>query len=322
MQFKLLAAALLLSAQVSAAELPYDFTTLDIKNAELVDINGRGEILMNVFRPGGQTQAALRSGRKTTAFYCDLGEFDPATRFRQTYAISLNDRGQSVGYCFEQDAIHTREASFIRERNGAMQLLNFPGAEQTIAQGISADGKVTGQVITPLLDNGQGALSYRFHCFIWDRISGFRQIDYLENTYLDCFSINKRVHVLGEYITVTFQNEYLEHGFFVYDNGTFTVPFPLSHDFEGGASTYPVDMNEDGAVIGFRHPNDGTPSQIFFFDDGVFYDIPLPEGWLLASLGGMNNAGGFVGSYRIQVDFDEFHQMPIYETHGFVAKLR
>jgi Protein of unknown function (DUF3466) len=321
MQFKLLAAALLVSAEVSAAELSYDFRTLDIDNVELVDINSRGEILMNLFSRDGR-HAALRSGRKTTAFYCDLGNFDPATDFRDTYATSLNDRGQSVGWCFEQDATHGREASFIRERNGAQRLLEFPGADQTIAQGISADGKVTGQVISQLVDNHGGPLSYRFHCFTWDRVNGFRRIDYLENTYLNCLSINKRGQILGEYITVTLQNEYLEHGFFVYDNGTFTVPFPLSHDFEGGPSTYAADMNEDGAVIGFRHPNDGTATQIFFFDDGQFYDIRLPEGWLLTSLGGMNNTGGFVGSYRIQVDFDEFYQMPIYETHGFVAKPR
>jgi Protein of unknown function (DUF3466) len=318
MRFKLMAAALLLSAQVSAAELPYDFTTLDIDNAELVDINSRGEILLNVLSREGR-HAALRSGRKTTAFYCDLGNFDPATRYRDTYGTALNDRGQSVGWCFEQDATHGREASFIRDRNGAQRLLEFPGADETNAQGISADGKVTGQMISQLVDNHGGALSYRFHCFTWDRVGGFRRIDYpVENTYVNCFAINKRGQVLGEYVTVTLQNEYLEHGFFIYDNGTFTVPFPLSHDFEGGASIYPIDMNEDGAVIGFR----GTPSQIFFFDDGQFYDIALPDGWLLTSLGGMNNNGGFVGSYRIVVGFDQEHQAPIYETHGFVAKPR
>jgi hypothetical protein len=148
----------------------------------------------------------------------------------------------------------------------------------------------------------------------------YTQLDFpRENTYVNCTAINKRGQVLGEYITVTLGNEYLEHGFFIYDNGSFSVPFPLSFDFVGGPSTYAVDMNNDGTVVGLVSPNDGTPLRLFLYDDGEFFDIAMPEGWLLSDVGGMNNDGAFVGRYAIQVGFDPFYQEPIYRDHGFVA---
>jgi hypothetical protein len=75
------------------------------------------------------------------------------------------------------------------------------------------------------------------------------------------------------------------------------------------------DVNDSGQMIGLRY--DGS---IFLYDDGTFYDIKLPTGLVFAGLGGLNNKGQFVGSYRKQVGIDPYYGWPIYETHGFIAR--
>jgi len=315
-------------ATAFAAVANYEFSTLDVpipgqpnRFAFPTDINDDGTILTNttinnlaealIVQPKPRSNTKFKS----TLFSCT------GIPFADTVAFSINGKGQVAGYCSDAPSAPSKQYGFVRDRNGNYMLLDFPGADGTGAFGISDDGKVTGQFYGPLRNDHGGALSYRFHCFIWDNKSQtYTQLDYpVENTYVSCFSINKRGQVLGEYITVDLDNNYLEHGFFIYENGEFSVPFPLSHDFEGGPSTYPSDMNNDGTIVGLVSPNDGTGNRLFLYDDGKFYDIPLPTGWILTDTGGMNNGGQFVGQYAVQVGIDPFFGWPIFQHHGFVA---
>ena len=81
-------------------------------------------------------------------------------------------------------------------------------------------------------------------------------------------------------------------------------------DFPGDAYfTYPIDMNNDGQVLGFYGPSgfDGPPSEpvniigYFLWDDGHFFKVSLPTtmGGLPAffDLNGMNDEGQFTGQY-------------------------
>jgi len=121
------------------------------------------------------------------------------------------------------------------------------------------------------------------------------------------------------YNTVTDQNETIEQGVVIYDNGTVT-PLGKSFIHVGGPWVDFTDMNEDGVLIGMRSNNDGTPYQVFLWDDGLFFDIRFPEGWQVTSVGGMNNREHFVGTYRIKTGaIDPVHGDPIYTTHGFLA---
>jgi hypothetical protein len=125
---------------------------------------------------------------------------------------------------------------------------------------------------------------------------------------------------MGEYITFNpATNEDLEHGWFVYDNGEFILDFPLSLEHGGGSRIYLSDMNDDGQIIGRRWNGGPEWNGFFLYDDGKFYDVWLPAGWLLVDLGGINNKGQFVGRYAKQIGIDPFDGSPIYEHHGFVA---
>jgi uncharacterized membrane protein len=247
------------------------------------------------------------------------------TPFADTTAFSLNTAGKVAGYCVDAPSAPSKQFGFVRDKNGSHILLDFPGADGTGAFGINDNGKVTGQFYGPLRNDHGGALSYRFHCFVWDPVTNhYTQLDFpVPNTYVTCSAINKKGQILMEYITVTLSNEYLEHGWAVYDNGTFSI-LGLTFEHIGGPWIYFADMNNDGAAIGAKSQNDGTPQKLVFYDDGVFYDIAgMPPSWLLIDVGGMNNLNQFVGRYAVQTGVDPFHNnAPVYMLHGFVATPR
>ena len=302
------------------AELPYTFETMDIEVPGQpllfripVDINDQGRILTNIRTADGVGQAVVTpAGGKTRIFRNQPWVF-VSCNGPDTSGISLVD-DVIVGMCV--DAPPYKSLGFIKPLNGQLQLLDFPGADGTQAIGKSADGKLVGNFYGPINQN-RGTLSYRFHC--WTLIAGvYKQIDYpAPNTAVSCDSINDRGQILMHYNHVTDQNETIEQGTVIYDNGT-VIPLGLSFEHIGGPALYFSDMNEDGAVIGLRW-NTG-PMQVFLWDDGLFFDIKFPEGWQVLSLGGMNNKEHFVGSYRIKTGaIDPIHGDPIYTQHGFLA---
>lgn len=312
-----------------AASAAYNFTTLDIAvpgQPNLIafpdDLNDKGEILANI-RTNNLSQALIVQKPPTTkskAKFSGTSLFScTGIAFADTSASSINRSGEIAGSCADAPSAPSKVFGFVRYKDGSHVLLDFPGSDGTMAFGLSDDGKVVGQFYGPLRTDHGGALSYRFHCFIWDK-GEYRQLDFpRDNTYVSCSSITKRGQVLGEYITVNLNNEYLEHGFFIYENGNFSVPFPLSYLHIGGPWTYLSDMNNKGTVIGIHSANDGTPDQLVLYDDDKFYDIALPSGWFLVDVGGINNKGEFVGRYAIQVGIDPFYGSPIYAHHGFLA---
>jgi len=305
--------------------IAYTFATADIpipdhpgRIAFPEDINDHGVIVTNFFSDGGYTLIADPVKRKssnfeTTTFNCT------GLAFADTAAFSINDKGQIAGYCVNAPTAPSKQFGFVRNRSGNHILLDFPGADGTGAFGINDRGQVVGQFYGPLSDDHGGALSYRFHCFIWDN-GQYKQLDFpRDNTYVSCGSINKRGQVLGEYITVTLDNEYLEHGWFIYDNGSFILDFPASFEHVGGPAIFLADMNNDGQIIGQRSNGDPDWNGLFLYDDGKFYDIELPPEFAYADVRGINNKGQFVGMYAVQVGIDPFYGWPIYENHGYVA---
>lgn len=318
----------LAAATVFAADAVYDFATIDIgvpgqpgQFAFPGDINSKGTIVTNIRVDDLSAALVVDSVKaknrkpKTATFSC-MGAASG-----DTWASSINDGGQITGGCVDSPSAPGKQFGFVRDKKGNPILLDFPGADGTAAFGISNNGKVTGQFYGPLRSDHGGALSYRFHCFIWDPgTNQYTQLDFpVENTYVSCSSINNRGQVLGEYITVTLQNETLEHGWFVYDNGNFVLDFPLSMEHVGGPAISLSDMNDRGQIIGQRWNGGADWDGIFLYDDGEFLDIELPTGWLNVSLGGMNDKAQFVGEYATLVGVDPNFGLPIYEHHGFVA---
>ena len=297
-----LGVAVFLATSAGAAEIGYQFKTLDIvapgqlSGSEMIEINDHGEILAGANFPSGLGAITTnRRGLKPKAHFC------PGSIHTEGQGIS--NWGDVAGFCKTGDDAWS---GFITRPDGQLTLLDYPGAYYTFAQGVSPNGRyVVGQF---------WAQDFSTHCFLWDSRGGaYRQIDPFPgaepSTYVNCFAVNRRGQVLGEHIIFNEFGEYLERGFFVYDNGVVSVPLALLQDLEGGRPFwYAVDMNNDGAILAVMEPNDGTSSKLGFYDDGIVYDIKLPEGAWLNHLGGMNNDGQFVGRYDING-----------ETHGFVA---
>lgn len=310
-----------------AESIPYEFTTIDIpipgesnRIAFPDDINDQGVILSNV-RVNNLSEALIAIPLKSKGKPFRSDTFScTGVPFADTAAFSINDKGQIAGYCTDAPSDPSKQFGFIRNRNGKHILLDFPGADGTAAFGINDRGQVVGQFYGPLRTDHGGALSYRFHCFIWHN-GKYKQIDFpRDNTYVNCNSINNRGQVLGEYITVTLDNEYIEHGWFIYDNGRFILDFPLSLEHVGGPAIFLADMNNHGQIIGQRSNGDSDWNGLFLYDDGKFYDIELPPEFAYADVRGMNDKGQFVGMYSVQVGIDPFYESPIYEYHGYVAR--
>jgi hypothetical protein len=316
-------ASLMVGATAFGQSITYEFTTIDIpvpddpSRTEFPDdINDRGTILANI-RTGNLAEALIvrSNGRrlKTTTFSCT------GIPFADTTAWSINNKGQIVGSCTDAPSAPSKSYGFVRNRDGSHILLDFPGADGTVAIGINERGQVVGQFYGPLRTDHGGALSYRFHCFIWEN-GEYTQLDFpRENTYVDCRSINRRGQVLGEYITVTLQNEYLEHGWFVYDNGNFILDFPLSLEHIGGPGIFLADMNNDGQIVGLRFNGGPDWNGLFLYDRGNVFNIDIPAEFASVDVRGLNNNGQFVGTYRVQTGIDPFYGTPIYERHGYVA---
>ena len=321
--FLALGAAVFLATSAGAAEMGYQFKTIDINGApgqtsfpaDPVRINDRGGILANASfgeRLGAVSINNYRRGLKPTTHFC------PGSIYTEGKGISnWND---VAGFCKtgEDDW-----SGFISRPNGQLTLLDYPGAYYTFGQGISPNGRyVVGQF---------WAQDFSTHCFVWDGVTrAYKEISPFPgregSTYLNCFAINQG-RVLGEYIFFDSEGEYSEHGYFVWNKGEVTIPLPLSHDFEEGPAWYAIDFNKDGQILVLTTADGGINSTLAFYDDGVLFDVKLPDGVPLNTVGGMNGRGQFVGRYQISagVDPECYAQYQdeafctIYKTHGFIA---
>jgi uncharacterized membrane protein len=304
------------------ADLPYSFVTLDVVCPPGVpncvafpdDVNDDGAILSNI-QVNNLTEALIATpiNPKGNKFKRTPPPMFSCTGipFADTAAYSINASRQIAGGCADAPSAPSKLYGFVRNQNGDHILLDFPGADGTTAYGISDNGRVTGQFAGPLRTDHGGALSYRFHCFTWNPVTNqYQQIDYpVPNTYVSCNAINKKGQILVEHITVDLGNNYLEHGWSIYDNGIWTL-LGLTFEHAGGPWVYFADLNNDGAVVGLRATD---VAKIVLYDDGVEFTVTgIPAGWTIGGVSGMNNKGEFVGSYSKLVPGG-------HEIHGFIA---
>jgi uncharacterized membrane protein len=308
--------------------IAYTFVTVDISVPDRPgsisfpeDINNQGVIVTNIFSSSAGAEALIADPVKrksteftTTTFNC------AGLPFADTSAFSINNKTAVTGYCVTEPN-GAKISGFIRGRKGNHILLDFPGADHTLAFGISNEGQIVGQYYNPLELNQSGL--FRIHGFKWDKGHGgqFATIDFpLADTYTTLWGVNKRGQILGEYYRFDpATNETLEHNWFVYDTGQFTLDFPPSLEWKGGPAVLLADINDKGQIIGMRYDGGAGWDGLFLFDDGQFFDIALPPEFVYADVRGMNNKGQFVGLYTIQVGIDPDSGLPLYENHGYIA---
>jgi probable HAF family extracellular repeat protein len=218
------------------------------------------------------------------------------------------------------------------------EVLDFPDANYTVAEGINDSGHVVG---------GYGDAAFGTHGFVY-KSGGFATLDSPDNSAILALGINNKDHVVGTLvadeqqgflytekrnrksflpIVVPFETEvfltranginnrgqivgeYLDnasnsqqHGF-IYDNGDFS-----SLDVPGASACSATGINDRGQVVGFYEDAAGVHG---FLSDGetiVPIDVSDTDASSTSALG-VNNDGDIVGMYQDGSG-----------THGFILK--
>lgn len=291
---------LIWSSCLIAAEVGYQFVSVDVFPE---DIDDDGTLLVNTSGNGfinTVTTINPKNSRKNVSFECG-----------DTYGAALSG-GIITGYCID--------GAFVRQKDGTLLILSALG-QNAMGLGIARDGTVGGQFCTP---NGPPNYGCTIHGFTWHADRGYKTIDYLDgrpgsHTYSIVLAPISNGRVLGAYSVADFNNNTLEAGYYLYDNGSFdTTSLPRTFEYIGGPGAYISDMNELGQVI-IQRWNTLTPG-LELYDDGILYQITgWPVEWHLQQLNGSNNEGQFTGSYIIQTGIDPYYGWPVYKSHGFVA---
>jgi uncharacterized membrane protein len=313
---------LLASTTVLGDSTRYTFTTVDItvpdRPGSVVipeDINDDGVIVSSISSGSwGAEGLVANPTRRQGAPYVTSPFNCAGVALADASAFSVNDKADVVGYCTAQRN-GPRVSAFVRDRNGKRALLDFPGADHTLAFGISSARQVVGHYVNPFAA-GQPALG-RTHGFSW--VNGkFETIDFpLANTYTNLWRANRQGRIIGDYYRFDAGNALLEHNWFLYDNGQFKLDFPPSLEWMGGPGVTLSDINDGGQIVGFRHSGGPGWDGLFVYNDGILSDIAVPPEYAFVDVRGINNKGQFVGAYFVQVGVDP--TQPVFEIHGYVA---
>jgi uncharacterized membrane protein len=234
-----------------------------------------------------------------------------------TEAYSINRRGDTVGVCSMGPLGSDPRHGFLRDRSGTLIFLDVPGATQTIPTGISNNRHVVGFYYDPPTAGRTGLA--RIHGFKWAN-GKFHKLDLnLPDAYTMPIGVNSNGQIIGEYVRYNpATNETLKHGWFFFEQGQFSLPFPDSFEWSGGPAIALADINDDGDIVGTRSNGDADWNGPFLYRGGQFYSIQLPSDFEFAQINGMNDNGDIVGRYSRKV-FDPFYGGYIYQSHGFVA---
>ena len=304
-------------AVVIGAEAPktvrFDFAVLDLqvngKAAWVQDINRKGGVIANTFS-GGLSNTVLISkdprNRKKTKF----GDTETVS-CGDTYGASYNDGGWLTGYCIE--------GAMVRQPDGKILILSALG-ENAMGNGVAKDNTVAGHYCTP---NGPPDFGCTLHGFTWNPVTGYRlKLDYVDGrpgsrTMSTLIAPTSDGRVLGEYYVLDKDNDTLEHGHFIYDNGFFdTESLPKSFEHVGGPGVFIPDMAENGRIVVQRW--NGEDGLQLYDDDRVYDIIGKPDGWIVNQVSGISE-DQFVGRASVQVGIDPFYKWPMYKAFSFVA---
>ena len=314
----------LASVAFAADPLQYQFSTVDISVPGAVtvwtleDINNNNTILTNA-KIGNLSKAVIAKTRSNPPRAVKVEVFG-CNNVGSTMATSINNQGLIVGSCSDIKQTIEKGSGFVRAPNGKHILLNIPGADHTLATGLNDLNQVVGYYYTPYIQ-GKSGLS-RIHGFLW-RNNRFYKIDFpLPNTYTRLWSINRQGKILGDYVTFDpITNETLVHRWFIYEQGNFILDFPENLEYMGGPTITLTDINNAGQIVVQRWNYGPEIDGVSIYKNGVFTPVrAFPPEWLFTTVRGVNDEGGFVGTYALFKGFDPEFGFPLYEFHGFAAR--
>jgi hypothetical protein len=166
-------------------DIPLHFTFLGQQRDDIVrltDVNNKGELVGNDFAGDG---FLVNKKHRAVEIRCPGDRTDNDS----TTVSAINNAGQLVGSC--------TDGAFVRDRNGNITILNFPGADGTVAFGINDLGHVAGQY----WGFAFGQALQRFHGFVW-RDGVYTTIDspFPEAMFTSLRGINNAGQIIGTYL--------------------------------------------------------------------------------------------------------------------------
>jgi uncharacterized membrane protein len=224
------------------------------------------------------------------AFLLDGGEFTtidpPGATGALTFATSINDHGQIVGYYL--DACGTLHG-FLRDKKGVFTTIDHPDGPLGTA---TFDINNRGQIVGVYADAEPAG-----HGFLLDN-GVFTTIDPPGTSLTEAVGINGRGKIVGFYLDA----EGTIHGFLRdrgrgarRDQGVFTTI-----DLPGALATTADDINSRGQIVGTYSETSNTrplnTPRAYLLDDGAFTLIDA-FGAESTAIGRINDRGEFVGAY-------------------------
>jgi hypothetical protein len=241
-----------------------------------------------------------------------------------TAVAAINNAGDIVGNCVGLRNGDRATVAFLRTADGTITLLNYPGAEWTIATGINDAGDIVGGYI-----GGPGVGLQRDHGFLW-RAGTFTAIDapFEGAMATQLLGINNAGQIIGTALhhrAGTDPNDYDNTIAFLRDGGTWTVlAVPGVTAPCCGGTTLPFDLNNRGQVLGATRDAQGEPA-FFLYRQGVYTlltGVPAPiqnvdVAW------GLNDRGTLAGTYILEIPCATCGPNGTpwvrFERHGFLA---
>ncbi len=213
-----------------------------------------------------------------------------------TAARDINNRGDIVGNCLDQDQFH----GFLL-RNGVYKVLDVPNSTNTLAFGINNRGDVVGQYF----DSNDDAHGFLF------RKGRFHTIDPPNSSFTMARGIDDRGRIVGWYIGA----DEVARGFLLDWHGFRDIEFP------GAEFTGAFDIGIRGIVGGYYVPGESSEDPAiphgFLRKNGQFRPIDPPD-TTGAFVFGINVLGHMVGNASYDEECpDCFTSAFLLTKHGF-----
>jgi hypothetical protein len=222
--------------------------------------------------------------------------FDPPGSVVETIPTSMNPSGAITGWYFDGNIFH----GFLRSRQGAFTILDFPGATGTSGASINPAGTITGNY-------WDASVPAVFHGFVRSPDGVLTSFDPVGSADTEPASINPTGEISGTYYGT---DRGVGHGFLRDRDGaitSFDVP-----DSNGG--TFVTGMTPSGEITGYYNDNDEPPGPQHGFvrsRDGAYTTFDMPAcascGIVVSTMPlAINPAGEIIGSFY-RADYGTVH---------------
>jgi uncharacterized membrane protein len=281
---------LILSLPLALSATEYRFRVVDFPGASgtnIFAVNNHGQFVGEEQDAAGAQHAIFDDGQQLQLL--DAGGL--LGRSPQSWAFSINNSGAIAGaYQTADQAFH----GFVREPDGAIVLIDYPGGANTQAFGINDLGTIIGVFVDPAGENRSFVL----------RDGQFESADVAGAITTVPFSINDREQIVGEVVTTpqTVGFGYLET--LDQQAALFTAPGSQPQ------GTYFISINNRNQILGaYLDSSNAFQNFLKIRGDYRLFNLPARLGATVTSAQTINDPGEIVGWYG---DFNQIQ-------HGFIA---